>query len=251
MKILLSVQDLHVSSPDKEILKGVSLSLAPGKIYALMGPNGSGKSTLANTLAGHPSYRITHGEIFLKGKNISHVSPEIRAKQGLFLSFQYPKSIPGVSITNFLRMAYKAVKKKDLRVFEFQKKLKNTMDLLEIPSTFMERSVNEGFSGGEKKKMEILQAMILEPQVMILDETDSGLDIDALRIVAEGIKKLIKKDTTILLITHYYRILKYLSPDHVFIMQEGNIVESGGKELAARIEESGFGSKTPLLTILD
>lgn len=239
---LLQIENLHVSVENKEILKGISLEFLPGKIYALMGPNGSGKSTLASALAGHPKYQVTQGKMLVSGEEMTHLSADLRAQKGLFLSFQYPKNIPGVTLSNFLRAAYKAVKKKEMRVFEFQKLLKEKMDLLEIPRGFMDRFVNEGFSGGEKKKAEILQALVLEPKVILLDETDSGLDVDALKIVAEGIQKLINPSTTILLITHYFRILQYLRPDVVHILKEGSIVASGGASLAQSIEDQGFDS---------
>lgn len=240
MKKMLAIKGLHASVDQKEILKGISLDIEPGKIYALMGPNGSGKSTLANVLVGHPKYKVTKGSIDFFGEDIVSMSPDLRAQRGLFLSFQYPKSIPGVTMANFLRAAYKAVKKEDIRVFDFQKKLKEKMTILNMPSDFTGRFVNEGFSGGEKKKAEILQAMLLEPQLIIMDETDSGLDVDALKIVAQGVKKLMNPKTSVLLITHYTRILKYLKPDVVHILKAGQLVESGGPELAQKIEEHGF-----------
>lgn len=237
---LLTIENLHVSVDNKDILKGVSLSLEPGKIYALMGPNGSGKSTLSATIMGHPKYKVQKGKIQVQGNDITTAAPDERAKQGLFLSFQYPKSIPGVSLSNFLRAAYKSVKNEDIRVFDFNKKLKTSMQKLNMPESFASRFVNEGFSGGEKKKAEILQAMILEPKVMILDETDSGLDVDALRIVADGVKQLVSPERAVLLITHYFRILEYLTPDVVFILKDGELVSSGGAELAREIEKTGF-----------
>lgn len=256
-KLLLSLEHLSISIDDKPLIQDISFSIEPGKIYTLMGPNGSGKSTLAAAIAGHPNYHVT-GTMLFNGEDIRKLSPDLRAKNGIFLSFQYPKSIPGVSISNFLRTAYKAVHQKEMRVFEFQKKLKSTMEFLDIPISFMERSINEGFSGGEKKKTEILQAMILEPKLIILDETDSGLDIDALRVVADGVKKLMTPSSSILLITHYERILKYLTPDHVLVMKHGRIIAQGGKDLAAEIEEKGFEhfkekapSKKASLTIID
>jgi len=237
---LLQIENLHVSIDGKEILKGVSIDIEPGKIYALMGPNGSGKSTLSYTLAGHPKYQVTNGKILFDGKDITTSKPDDRAQQGIFLSFQYPKSIPGVSVSNFLRVAYKAVKKQDIRVLDFQRKLKEKMELLHIPREFMDRSVNEGFSGGEKKKAEILQAMMLEPKVIIMDETDSGLDVDALKVVAEGAKKLLTPDTAVILITHYFRILQYLTPHVVYVLKEGELVATGGAPLAEEIEQKGF-----------
>jgi len=249
-KTLLQIENLHVTVDDKEILKGISLQIEPGKIYALMGPNGSGKSTMSYTIAGHPKYHVTKGKILFEGKDITDAKPDERAQKGLFLSFQYPKSIPGVSVANFLRAAYKAVKKQDIRVLDFQKKLREKMELLHIPREFMERSVNEGFSGGEKKKMEMLQAMMLEPKVIIMDETDSGLDVDALRVVGESAKKLLTKDTAVVLITHYFRILEYLTPHVVYVLKDGNVVASGGAPLAEQIEANGFeglGEEAPKL----
>lgn len=237
---LLHIEDLHVSVDGKEIIKGVSLDIEAGKIYALMGPNGSGKSTLSYTIAGHPKYKVTKGKIELEGEDITAAKPDLRAQKGLFLSFQYPKSIPGVSISNFLRSSYKAVKKKEIRVLDFQKKLKEKMELLHIPKNFMDRPVNEGFSGGEKKKAEMLQAMILEPKIIIMDETDSGLDVDALKVVAESVKKLYTPDTAIILITHYFKILQYLTPHVVYVLKDGELVASGGAPLAEQIETNGF-----------
>lgn len=249
-KHLLQIENLHVTVDEKEIIKGVSLEIEPGKIYALMGPNGSGKSTLSYTIAGHPKYQVTKGKILLNGEDVTHVKPDERAQKGIFLSFQYPKSIPGVSVANFLRAAYKAVKKVEIRVLDFQKKLKEKMEILHIPKDFMERSVNEGFSGGEKKKMEMLQAMMLEPKVIIMDETDSGLDVDALKVVGESAKKLLTPDTAVVLITHYFKILEYLTPHVVYVLKEGQMVASGGAPLAEQIEETGFdgiGEEAPKL----
>lgn len=236
----LQIENLHVSIEGKEILKGVSLDIEPGKIYALMGPNGSGKSSLSYALAGHPKYQVTEGKISFEGEEITNASPDERAQKGLFLSFQYPKSIPGVTLSNFLRAAYKAIKKEEIRVFDFQKILKAKMEKLQIPKSFMKRFVNEGFSGGEKKKAEILQALILDPKVIIMDETDSGLDVDALKIVAEGVKTLAGPDTSVILITHYFKILEYLTPDIVHVLKNGELVATGGSELAENIEKNGF-----------
>lgn len=244
-KSLLSISNLQVNVADHEILKGISFDVEPGKVYALMGPNGSGKSTLSYTIAGHPKYQITGGKIEFEGKDISNMSPDERAKLGIFLSFQYPKSIPGVTLTNFLRSAYKAVKDDDIRVFDFHKKLKTKMDELGMPHSFMSRFVNEGFSGGEKKKAEILQAMVLEPKLVIMDETDSGLDVDAMKVVAEGVQKLLGPNTAVILITHYFRILSYLKPDVVHILKNGELVKSGDHELAEKIEKEGFGEFGP------
>lgn len=235
----LEIKDLHIEVEGKEIIKGVSLSLEKGKVTALMGPNGSGKSTLAHALMGHPKYKITKGKIILDGKDITNEPADIRAKAGLFLSFQYPKEITGVSLNNFLRSALNSVAGKKIGVLDFNKLLKEKMQELHVDEMLSKRYVNVGFSGGEKKKMEILHLMLLNPKYAILDETDSGLDIDALKIVAEGVDK-IRKDKGVLLITHYNRILKYLHPDEVHIMKDGKIVKSGGKELAKEIEEKGF-----------
>lgn len=240
MKPMLTISDLHVTVDSKEILKGISLSIEPGKIYALMGPNGSGKSTLSYTLAGHPKYKVTKGAIKFEEEDITHLAPDLRAQKGMFLSFQYPRSIPGVSLSNFLRAAHKAVKKEDIRVFDFQKKLKEKMEALDIPKSFLERFVNEGFSGGEKKKAEMLQALLLEPKLIIMDETDSGLDVDALKTVAKAAKKLVHPKSAVLLITHYSRILEYLQPDVVHVLRNGELVATGGDELAQQIEKKGF-----------
>lgn len=239
-KPLLQINDLKVQVEDKDILKGISLEVESGKIYALMGPNGSGKSSLSYALAGHPHYHVSSGSILLDGEDITEMSPDRRAQKGLFLSFQYPKNIPGVTMSNFLRAAYKAVKKEDIRVFDFQKKLKEKMEQLHIPKQFMKRFVNEGFSGGEKKKAEILQALILEPKVIIMDETDSGLDVDALKVVAEGVQKLAGPDTAVILITHYFKILEYLTPDVVHVLKQGELVATGDASLAKEIEQTGF-----------
>lgn len=240
MKPLLSLKNIHVSVEKNEILNEVSLDIEKGKIFALMGPNGSGKSTLASVIAGHPKYHLNSGKIIFAGEDITDLSPEQRARKGVFLSFQYPKSISGVSIAQFLRTAYQAVHQKETRVFEFRKKLHEKMELLDMPKSFADRSVNEGFSGGEKKKNEILQALVLEPKLLIMDETDSGLDIDALQDVAKGVKTLIKSGTTVLLITHYNRVLQYLEPDHVAILKDGQLIKTGGPRLARQIEKKGF-----------
>ncbi|MDP2691229.1 MAG: Fe-S cluster assembly ATPase SufC [bacterium] len=239
-KPLLQITNLHVQVEDKEIIKGISLDLQPGRITALMGPNGSGKSTLSYALSGHPRYKITQGSILLDGEDITDLGPDIRSQKGLFLSFQYPQSIPGVSLSNFLRAAYNAVKKEEIRVFDFQKMLREKAEQLDVPADFLKRFVNEGFSGGEKKKVEILQALVLEPKVIIMDETDSGLDVDALKLVAEGARKLLTPNSAILLITHYSHILNYLSPDVVTVLKKGEIVATGGAELAQEIEAKGF-----------
>jgi len=236
----IEIKDLHVTVDDKEILKGVNLDITKGEITTIMGPNGSGKSTLANVLMGHPKYKVTSGQILLDGENITNLKADERAKKGLFLSFQYPSEVSGVRISSFLRTAYNTVTGKDISVVEFHKMLKEKMAQLNMDSSFLKRSLNEGFSGGEKKKCEILQLITLNPKYAILDETDSGLDIDALKVVANGINSIKNDDMGILVITHYYRILDYLTPNKVYIMQDGKITRSGGAELAKEIENKGY-----------
>lgn len=241
---MLSIKNLHASIADKAILQGVNLEIKPGEIHAIMGPNGSGKSTLAYVLAGHPRYNITGGSIEFFGKDITSAKPEERAQAGMFLAFQYPLEIPGVSIANALRLAYNSIAKaqgKDiLDVPKFRELLLSKMSDLSMPADFIDRPLNEGFSGGEKKKAEILQAAILDPKLLILDETDSGLDVDALRIVSEGINKIKSPDKAILLITHYQRILKYIEPNFVHVFVDGKIKRSGDKSLAEELEETGY-----------
>lgn len=239
--MLLEIKDLHVKIEGKEIIKGVDLYVKKGEVVALMGPNGSGKSTLANALMGHPKYEISKGEVLLEGENITSLEPDEKAKKGLFLSFQYPSEISGVTLSNFLRAAYNSVKGVNLSVMDFLKLLKEKMALLKINEEFSNRYINEGFSGGEKKKVEILQMAVLQPKLAILDETDSGLDVDALKIVAEGVNKTRNSKTGVLIITHYQRILNYIKPDRVYIMRNGKIVEEGTRELAVKIEEKGYG----------
>ena len=238
----LEVKDLHVSIEGKEILKGVSLEVGKGEVVALMGPNGSGKSTLAYTLMGHPRYEVTKGSIFLNGEEITNAEPDDRSKKGLFLSFQYPQEIPGVSVSNFLRTAINSHRGKEnpISVPQFHKLLQEKMAMLKMDRKFALRYLNEGFSGGEKKRMEILQMAVLEPAIAVLDETDSGLDIDALRTVAEGVNALKGPEHGVVLITHYQRILNYVVPDKVHIVMDGKIVKSGGKELAMQVEEKGY-----------
>ncbi len=237
----LRVEDLKVSFDNIEILRGVSFTVKEGEVVALMGPNGSGKSTLSSAVMGHPQYTITGGRILFNEQDITTLSPDKRAQLGLFLSFQYPAAITGVSVSNFLRAAYRAVKGKNISFAEFNKLLQEKMRSLNVEEHFAERYLNEGFSGGEKKKNEILQMSILEPKIAILDETDSGLDIDALRIVAQGVNMVHRKNKTgILIITHYERILEYIVPDRVYVMYKGKIVKEGGKELAREIEEKGY-----------
>jgi Fe-S cluster assembly ATP-binding protein len=242
----LEIRDLHVSVADKEVLKGVNLTVRQGEVHALMGPNGTGKSTLAFTLMGHEGYKVTSGEINFDGADIVNLPPDERARRGLFLAFQYPVSIPGVSVANFLRSAINARRRavdplnKGMPVPEFRKLLKAKMEMLEMPSEFAGRYLNDGFSGGEKKRAEILQLAVLQPKIAILDETDSGLDIDALRLVASGVEALTGPDLGILVITHYQRILNYLKPNFVHIMLGGRIVESGSADLARHLEEHGY-----------
>ena len=240
MEDKLIIQDLHVSVEGKEILKGVNLEIDMGKTYALMGPNGSGKSTLANALMGHPKYKIDKGKIFLNGQEITNLKPNEKAKLGLFLSFQYPSEISGVTLSTFLRTCLNSIKDEKLSVVEFHKLIKQKMSELNMDPSFSKRYLNEGFSGGEKKRAEILQMTMLNPKFALLDETDSGLDVDALKIVATGINKLRGPNLGILLITHYYRILEYITPDAVHVMYNGRIIKSGGKELAKEIEKNGY-----------
>ena len=242
----LVIQNLHVSINDQEILKGVNLTVRQGEVHALMGPNGTGKSTLAYALMGHPSYDVTDGKVFFNGINIIDLEPDERSRLGLFLAFQYPVAIPGVSVANFLRTALNARRKaensedKGIPIPQFRRLLKEKMDLLQMDHAFAGRYLNEGFSGGEKKRAEILQMATLQPQVAILDETDSGLDIDALRIVSDGVNVLKSENLGVLVITHYQRILNYIKPEFVHIMLDGRIVESGGPELALHLEEHGY-----------
>lgn len=243
---ILKIENLQakVAEGDLEILKGVDLALNRGEIHAIMGPNGSGKSTLAKVLAGHPGYEVTGGSVTFKGEEILELEPDERSQAGIFLAFQYPVEIPGVSIANFLRTALQAQMGDDeeLDLFEFQDLLLDRMDLLDMDPAFAERPVNDGFSGGEKKRNEILQMACLKPSLALMDETDSGLDIDALRIVSNGVNKLREEnpDMTVLLITHYQRLLNYIKPDYVHVMVEGRIVESGGPEVALQLEEEGY-----------
>jgi Fe-S cluster assembly ATP-binding protein len=237
----LEIRELHVSTDGHEILRGVDLDISHGQIHALMGPNGSGKSTLANTLLGHPAYEITQGTINFKGEDITEAEPHNRAKAGLFLAFQYPVAIPGVSVANFLRMAINAKREQPIAVREFRTQLEHAVDLLDVDRSFTSRHLNDGFSGGEKKRAEILQMAMLEPDVAVLDETDSGLDIDALRTVAEGVQRLHdERGLGVLIITHYQRILHYVKPHFVHIMLDGRIVLDGGVELVERLEREGY-----------
>jgi Fe-S cluster assembly ATP-binding protein len=236
----LEIQNLHVRTEEREILHGVDLVINKGETHALMGPNGSGKSTLANTLMGNPTYEITEGRILLDGEDITESDPDDRAKAGLFLAFQYPVSIPGVSVANFLRTAINAKREEPIKVKEFGQLLKKNMEVLRVEREFTSRYLNDGFSGGEKKRAEILQMAMLEPDYAVLDETDSGLDIDALRIVADGVNALRGPNMGALIITHYTRILNYVKPDFVHIMLNGRIVQEGGPDLADHLEEKGY-----------
>ncbi len=236
----LIIKDLHVSIEGKKILNGVDLVVRKGEVCALMGPNGSGKSTLAYTLMGHPKYTVDKGEAWYKGKNILELKPDERAKLGLFLSFQYPQEIPGVSVSNFLRTAYNSLKQQQISVPDFVKLLKEKMKLLKVDDSFARRYLNEGFSGGEKKRTEILQLAVLQPEIAVLDETDSGLDIDSLKTVAQGVNTMLNPNIGVLIITHYQRILNYITPDRVHIMIKGRIIKSGGKELAHELEAKGY-----------
>ncbi len=236
----LEITGLHAEVEGKEILKGIDLTVRQGEVHALMGPNGSGKSTLANVLMGRPTYKVTAGEVRFRGEDITALSPDKRAQMGLFLAFQYPTEIAGVSVVNFLRTAYKSVKGEPTSALAFRKFMKEKMDLLGVEDEMVRRYVNQGFSGGEKKKNEVLQLAVLEPAIAILDETDSGLDIDSLRSVAQGIDKLIGPDLGVLIITHYQRILNYITPDHIHVMMGGRIVRSGGPELAHELEQKGY-----------
>ena len=240
MSELLRIEDLKVSVDGKPILKGVSLTIKAGEIHAIMGPNGSGKSTLANVLLGHPKYEVTGGKITFRGEDITHAKTWERARKGLFLGFQYPVAIPGVSVANFVRTALKTVLGEGEALKTFRKSLKEKMKLLSVEESFANRYVNDGFSGGEKKRLEILQMAMLQPKVAVLDETDSGLDIDALKIVSDGINRLASPETGILLITHYQRILNYVKPQFVHVFVDGRIVKEGGPELAQVLEKQGY-----------
>ncbi len=242
----LVIRNLHVKIEDKEILKGFNLTLPKGEVHAIMGPNGTGKSTLAYTLMGHPAYEVTEGEVMFKGQDVLELEPDERSRLGIFLAFQYPVAIPGVTVANFLRTAVNARRRaenpedKGVPIPEFRKLLKAKMDMLKVDHTFAGRYLNDGFSGGEKKRAEILQMAVLQPEIAILDETDSGLDIDALRIVADGVNALRSDNIGVLVITHYQRILNYIKPDVVHVMMDGRIVETGNADLALHLEEHGY-----------
>jgi Fe-S cluster assembly ATP-binding protein len=241
---MLKIKNLHASVDNKKILKGIDLEVKPGEIHAIMGPNGSGKSTLASVIAGKEDFEVTRGKVIFEGEDLDEVSPEERAHKGIFLSFQYPVEIPGVSVTNFVKTAINETRKArgqaDMPANEMLKLLKEKAEMLDIDRKFLSRSLNEGFSGGEKKRNEIFQMAMLEPRLAVLDETDSGLDIDALRIVANGVNKLRNKDNAVIVITHYQRLLDYIVPDFVHVIHDGKIVKSGTKDLALELEEKGY-----------
>jgi len=243
--MLLEIKDLHARAEGKDILKGLNLSVNPGEVHAIMGPNGSGKSTLARVLAGHPGYEVTSGSIAYAGHDLLELEPEVRACEGIFMAFQYPVEIPGINNSYFLKAALNAVRKHrgqpELDAVEFMKLIKEKATLLEMDPTMLNRSVNEGFSGGEKKRNEIFQMAVLEPRLCVLDETDSGLDIDALKIVSNGVNALRSPDRAMVVVTHYQRLLNYIVPDVVHVLTDGRIVRSGGKELALELEEKGYG----------
>jgi len=241
---MLEIRDLHASIDGNRILKGIDLTIKKGEIHAIMGPNGSGKSTLAKVLAGHPSYEVTKGQVLYEGKNLLEMAPDERAREGVFMAFQYPIEVPGVSNAQFLRLAYNEKRKhlgeEELDPLEFKDLLKERAKVVEMDASFMTRSVNEGFSGGEKKRNEILQMAVLEPKLAILDETDSGLDIDALRVVAGGVNQLHNSENAVILVTHYQRLLNYIVPHYVHVLAGGRIAREGGKELALELEEKGY-----------
>ena len=238
---VLQIEGLKVSVEGKQIVNGLDLTVPAGEVHAIMGPNGSGKSTLANTLMGHPHYEVTDGKVLLKGHDITHLPPNERAKRGMFLAMQYPTSIPGVTMVNFLRASMKAVQGKDIPVREFRERLKESLDVLKMDESFARRYVNDGFSGGEKKRAEVLQMSLLRPVMAVMDETDSGLDIDALKVVANGVNALRAPDRSTIVVTHYQRLLDYIIPDFVHVLQDGRIVKSGDKDLARELEAKGYG----------
>jgi Fe-S cluster assembly ATP-binding protein len=237
---MLKIEDLHVEIDGQEIVKGLDLEVGKGEIHAIMGPNGSGKSTLANVLMGHPRYEVTGGSITFQGEDVFELEPDERAKLGMFLAFQYPSEVPGVSVANFLRTAVNSVREEELNPMEMYRLLQEKMSIMQMDPKFAERYLNEGFSGGEKKRNEILQMLMLDPRLAIMDETDSGLDIDALQVVAKGVNEMKGPEFSAVIITHYQRILRYIEPDRVHVMLDGRLVTSGGKELADDLEEKGY-----------
>jgi len=241
---MLKVEGLKAKISDHEILKGIDLEIKPGEVHAIMGPNGSGKSTFAKALAGDPSVKVTEGKVFFLGKDLLAMEPDARARAGVFMAFQYPVEVPGVNNASFLRLAFNAKRKQngqeELDPLEFDDILQEKIKIVEAPQDFLDRSVNQGFSGGEKKRNEILQMAVLEPKLALLDETDSGLDVDALRVVSEGVNRLKNKDNSIILVTHYQRILSYIVPDFVHVLSNGRIIKSGGKDLAIEVERRGY-----------
>ena len=237
---MLKIENLQVEIDGQEIVKGLDLEVGKGEIHAIMGPNGSGKSTLANVLMGHPRYEVTGGSITFQGEDVFELEPDERAKLGMFLAFQYPSEVPGVSVANFLRTAVNSVREEELSAMEMYRLIQDKMKIMQMDPRFAERYLNEGFSGGEKKRNEILQMLMLEPKLAIMDETDSGLDIDALQVVAKGVNELRGPDFSAVIITHYQRILRYIEPDHVHVMLDGRLVTSGGKELALDLEDKGY-----------
>jgi Fe-S cluster assembly ATP-binding protein len=237
---MLKIDNLHVEIDGNEIVKGLDLEVGKGEIHAIMGPNGSGKSTFANVLMGHPRYEVTEGTVTFEGEDVLELEPDERAKLGMFLAFQYPSEVPGVSVANFLRTAVNSVREQELSPMEMYKLLQEKMAVMQMDPKFAERYLNEGFSGGEKKRNEILQMLMLDPKLAIMDETDSGLDIDALQVVARGVNEMRGPEFSAVIITHYQRILRYIEPDHVHVMLDGRLVTSGGKELAEELEEKGY-----------
>jgi Fe-S cluster assembly ATP-binding protein len=237
---MLKIEDLHVEIDGQEIVKGLDLEVGKGEIHAIMGPNGSGKSTLANVLMGQPRYEVTGGSITFQGEDVFELEPDERAKLGMFLAFQYPSEVPGVSVANFLRTAVNSVREEELSPMDMYRLLQEKMGIMQMDPKFAERYLNEGFSGGEKKRNEILQMLMLDPKLAIMDETDSGLDIDALQVVARGVNEMRGPEFSAVIITHYQRILRYIEPDHVHVMLDGRLVTSGGKELAEELEEKGY-----------
>jgi len=237
---MLKIENLQVEIDGQEIVKGLDLEVNEGEIHAIMGPNGSGKSTLANVLMGHPRYEVTGGSITFRGEDVFELEPDERAKLGMFLAFQYPSEVPGVSVANFLRTAVNSVREEELSPMDMYRLIQEKMKIMQMDPKFAERYLNEGFSGGEKKRNEILQMLMLEPKLAIMDETDSGLDIDALQVVAKGVNELRGPEFSAVIITHYQRILRYIEPDHVHVMLDGRLVTSGGKELALELEASGY-----------